>query len=386
VGILLLLSGCGGGGGGGSSAIIQANVLPLTVDPGPGNGVNHLFASVTICAPGSNINCQTVDHVLVDTGSTGLRIMASALSLSLATELDVNNNAVGSCGQFASGYTWGPVKIADVKMSGERANAVPIQLISDASFPFTVPVSCANSVPLDTVQKLGANGLLGIGVFREDCGTPCSTTASHPGFYYACPAAGACQTAQVALAQQIQNPVSLLPVDNNGVMIALPSVPAVGAGTLNGSLVFGIGTQFNNALGSAQVFAVDATFGSFTTTLNGVTFADSIIDSGSNGIFFDSTILDCAANALGFYCPTATQLLSARIDGVNATTATVNFQVANASTLFQANPSFSVFTNVAGSTNLGSFYWGLPFFFGRHVFFAVEGSSTPAGSGPYVAF
>ena len=96
VGILLLLSGCGGGGGGGSSAIIQANVLPLTVDPGPGNGVNHLFASVTICAPGSNINCQTVDHVLVDTGSTGLRIMASALSLSLATELDVNNNAVGS--------------------------------------------------------------------------------------------------------------------------------------------------------------------------------------------------------------------------------------------------------------------------------------------------
>jgi len=28
----------------------------------------------------------------------------------------------------------------------------------------------------------------------------------------------------------------------------------------------------------------------------------------------------------------------------------------------------------------------LPFFFGRNVFTAVEGQSTPAGAGPFVAF
>ena len=30
--------------------------------------------------------------------------------------------------------------------------------------------------------------------------------------------------------------------------------------------------------------------------------------------------------------------------------------------------------------------WGLPFFFGRNVFVAIEGQSTPAGVGPYWAY
>jgi hypothetical protein len=32
------------------------------------------------------------------------------------------------------------------------------------------------------------------------------------------------------------------------------------------------------------------------------------------------------------------------------------------------------------------FGWGLPFFFGRTVFLAIEGQPTPAGAGPYYAF
>jgi hypothetical protein len=34
----------------------------------------------------------------------------------------------------------------------------------------------------------------------------------------------------------------------------------------------------------------------------------------------------------------------------------------------------------------GGFDFGLPFFFGRSVFTAIEGASTPGGTGPYVAF
>ena len=30
--------------------------------------------------------------------------------------------------------------------------------------------------------------------------------------------------------------------------------------------------------------------------------------------------------------------------------------------------------------------WGLPFFFGRTVFTAIEGQTTPGGVGPYFAF
>jgi hypothetical protein len=32
------------------------------------------------------------------------------------------------------------------------------------------------------------------------------------------------------------------------------------------------------------------------------------------------------------------------------------------------------------------FLWGLPFFYGRTVYTAVEAQNTPSGQGPYVAF
>jgi hypothetical protein len=49
------------------------------------DGVPDLvFTTVTICAPGSTTNCQTIDHVQVDTGSVGLRIISSVLASGLA--------------------------------------------------------------------------------------------------------------------------------------------------------------------------------------------------------------------------------------------------------------------------------------------------------------
>src|SRR5579862_3009903 len=71
------------GGGGGTSA----NTLPVVVDAGPSGLVaqnivaaNTLYATVTICTPGSTSACQTIDHVQVDTGSIGLRIIQEAMS------------------------------------------------------------------------------------------------------------------------------------------------------------------------------------------------------------------------------------------------------------------------------------------------------------------
>jgi hypothetical protein len=72
----------------------------------------------------------------------------------------------------------------------------------------------------------------------------------------------------------------------------------------------------------------------------------------------------------------------------NGARATVNFSVANADTLVTSNPGFVVFGNL-GATELTatSFDWGLPFFFGRNVYTAIEGAGTPGGpTGPYVAF
>ena len=59
------------------------NVLPMSVNLGPTNNADNIpFASVTVCVPGDTSNCQTIGGIQVDTGSSGLRILSSALSLS----------------------------------------------------------------------------------------------------------------------------------------------------------------------------------------------------------------------------------------------------------------------------------------------------------------
>jgi len=383
-GIVLSTTGCGGGDEAAPPA--APNVQVITVDAGPTNNINLLFTTVTICAPGSTSNCQSIDHVLVDTGSTGLRIMSSVLSpsLSLRQQTDANSNPVVECGQFASGFTWGPVKVADVRMAGELAGSVPMQVIGDPAFS-VVPSDCsAIGGPLNSVSTLGANGLLGVGVFQQDCGPACALSVI-PGTYYICPPT--CQATRASLAQQVQNPIGLFPVDNNGVIIALPSVSAMGAPSVRGSMIFGIGTQGNNGLGNAHVLPVNPNTATFTTVLNLVSYSNSFIDSGSNALFFDSTIPPCSGSLAAFYCPPVTRNLSATNQGTSGALSTVTFQVANADSLFAANPTFFAFGNLAGSNpDATSFDWGLPFFFGRNVFTAIEGQNTPAGPGPYVAY
>ena len=390
---LSLIQGCGGGGGGSSSATTTIaatapNVQPISVNGGLAGTVNLAYTSVTLCAPGSG-NCQTIDNVFVDTGSAGLRIVASALaaSLPLMQQVDAKGDPVVECAHFADGHTWGPVKLADLKIAGEQANSLPVQIIGDANFP-AVPSRCSATGPSkNSLAELRANGILGMGVFRQDCGNSCALSAN-PGIYYTCPASG-CQAAAMPLALQVQHPVSMFAVNNNGVIIELPAVPEAGAAGASGSLVFGIATQANNGLGSAAVIGVNPATAHFTTIYNGASYNASFFDSGSNALFFaDAGIPVCTdALAAGFYCPTATRNLSATMQGVDGRSATVNFSVANAAALVTGSPGFSAFANLgAPQVVANSFDWGLPFFYGRKVYTAIDGATTPAGPGPYVAF
>jgi hypothetical protein len=363
------------------------NVLPVTVNLGPLNFSDNIaYTSVTICAPGSTTSCQTINGIQLDTGSSGLRILSSAISIPLPQETDASGNPIVECLQFVASYSWGSVRMADVQMASEQAHNLPIQLIGDPQFP-AVPDSCSGTGPsADTVQTFGANGLLGVGVFRQDCGIDCSFAgAANPNFYFTCPGA-VCQPANVSLAQQVPNPVWLLPVDNNGVIVELPAVSASGEATASGSLVFGIGTQSNNTLGVAKVFTTDAD-GQVTTVYKGVSYGGSEFDTGSDALYFlDSGTagLPLCRDASGYYCPTTVQSQSATVQGLNNATSAIAFSVANADTLF-SNAVLSAFSNLAGP-NAGAFDWGLPFFYGRNVFVGIESQSTSAGPGPYWAF
>ncbi|MEO8303239.1 MAG: DUF3443 domain-containing protein [Betaproteobacteria bacterium] len=390
VAVAFALAGCGGGGdnNGPTPPPPTDNTVAAVVDAGPGGYVNLLFVSVTVCAPGASTNCQTIDHVQVDTGSNGLRIFSSVLSpaVSLQQQRDANGNPIVECTQFADGVSWGPVKIADVRIAGELASSVPIQVIGDPAFA-TIPASCSNlGPPENDVPTFGANGLLGVGFFLQDCGAPCAQLTI-PGTYYICPASG-CQPARIAVGLQVQNPAALFAADNNGVIIRLPSVPAAGAATVTGSLVFGIGTQSNNSVSGFAALGVDATTGNLVTVFNNKTYSSSYVDAGSNGTFFGTGLFpNCSASFDGFYCPPTAQNLTAIMRGNNGTQNAVNFSVGNAEQLVTANPNFYAFNNLAGSNpDTATFAWGLPFFYGRSVFTAIEGRSTPAGVGPYVAF
>jgi hypothetical protein len=370
-------------------AVSGSNVLPINVNLGPtGEADNFAYATVTVCVPGTS-TCQTIGDIQIDTGSSGLRILASALSpsLSLPQQTDPSGNPVVECLQFVSSYSWGPVQTADIQIAGEQAQNVAIQVIGSPAFP-AVPDGCSSTGPsADTVQSFGANGLLGVGVFRQDCGSPCVFPGStNPNFYYTCPASG-CQPYAASLAQQVPNPVWLFSsTDNNGVIVELPTVAAAGATTVGGSLVFGIGTQSNNALGTATSIPADAN-GLFTTVYHGNAYSGSIFDTGSDALYFldsGTTGLALCSDLPFYYCPTSTQNQSAAITSVSGTADTVNFSVANADVLF-ANPALSAFGNLGGP-NPGTFDWGLPFFYGRNVFVAIEDQATPACLGPCWAF
>jgi hypothetical protein len=388
---------CGGGGGGssagggGGTPPPTNNTASVIIDEGPSNAsVNTLFTSVTICMPGSTSSCQTIDHVQVDTGSYGLRILAPVLTLTLPIETLANGNSLAECTQFVDGFSWGPVVTADIQIAGETAHALPVQVIGDSRLT-NIPANCSGTggTEEDTVSTFGANGILGIGPFELDCGD--CDTATH-GLYYAC--ATSCTDTTVPTNQQVPNPVTHFAADNNGAIVVIPSVAAGGASNVMGSLIFGIDTQTDNASGTQTVLTVNDN-AELLITFNGNTLANSFIDSGSNGIYFADTSIslctdpsDPSSQIVNFYCPVSTLNLEVSIQGMNGVMANnVPFSVGN--TITMLNNNFDAYPQLSGTLpagNAGTFDYGLPFFFGKRVAVAVQGATTKAGTGPYIAF
>jgi hypothetical protein len=446
-----LISACGGGGGGGSSTPPPPalhNVAAVTVD-GDFNTLNSLFVSLQICQHGSATNCVTVDHVTIDTGSIGLRVLATSLTNLNATFLSnlptvtatasTNANLTGplaECEQFGGGYTWGSVRNVDITVTGtnETASNIPMQVIGDlgvsqptcasestTGYQLTGEDYTNNTANPLTNTYLGGNGLLGVSLFQWDC-LACLTVAqpqegSPPSAnlaYAVCPdmTGNGCQPTTAALAAQVANPISSFATDNNGFIINMNAVTATaGSSTaVTGTMIFGIGTQTNNALGSATKYDADPDSepGVLNTTWNGTVYT-SVFDTGSSAYYFDNTsnptIALCGTTAPlnQLYCP----------GGANATAnsagTTVNLSATLQDYLGDASPTQSVafsitnplanYTNsTIASDNIGGtvvfdyFIWGMPYFYGHKLYFgiaditaAVPPAQPTLVSGPYYA-
>lgn len=399
-----LIAACGGGGGSNNSqnsspsspAPSGSNQISTVVNKGVSAVPNIPTVSVTVCAPGSASACQTIDNVLLDTKSFGLRIVNSSLSSILGSlpTLPSGSGNLAQCALFADGLTWGTVRTADVHIGGETASSIPIQVIGDLP-DATIPSDhCTDTVPAtnaeDTASALNANGILGIGVAVNDCGSACSLpiSNSNPSTYFSCPpnvTTASCARAPVALNQQVANPIAHFATDNNGVLVQFPAVPDGGSSTVTGLVIFGINTQANNAMpGTVTTFATGAAGDLRNSTFNGAPGVDAFLDTGSNGLFFSASLPSCGSSAPDFYCPTSKQTFSATLQGVAGTTsATVTFAADNANNLFKSG-NFAL-SNLAGTAPGTTLDLGLPFYFGRTVYHGLDLSSN-GGQAPFIAF
>jgi len=174
------------------------------------------------------------------------------------------------------------------------------------------------------------------------------------------------------------------------VIVELPSVAAGGAATATGALVFGIGTEANNSLGSATILSTDPNFGTINVTFQGVQYPASALDSGSNAFYFTDSALNLCAQGTpgqGFFCSNAN--LSATITTLANAQLTANFTIADASTMFTANPSAGAYPQLAGpigATQSQTFDFGVTYYYGRNVFAAIETRNAGGTTGPYLAY
>jgi hypothetical protein len=413
-----LLCACIGGSKGTATNTVPppptVNTLAVVVDAGPvgaGGAINRPYVTVKVCVPGST-TCASIDHVLLDTGSWGLRLVGSVLTAGGVTLTPSAGGAPGEiieeCAAFSGGQTWGPVALADVTLAGEVAAKVPVQVLDDTNAgapPPSTSVCVTSGSVHNQVSDLLANGILGVGVFAQDCGALCVSSSPAPEIYYGCTgsAAGVCTAENVALAGQVTNPVSAFASDNNGVIVSLPSLQNPnGDAAVQGEVIFGLATQTDNALPATglTVLGTDAG-GDFTATFNGGTTAlPALIDSGSDDYAFadsDPNMATCLTTApppqqpsapqwSGYYCPiVAPQSLFAVNTGVgvNNATNTVQFAIADPNSFVA---TATAFTNLGGGQGSTRFTWGMPFFYGRKIYVGIDQTMSGTLKGPFYAY
>lgn len=357
------------------------NELPVVVGAGVGPSpvLNRPLVSVTVCLPGTS-NCQTINNVLLDSGSTGLRIFSSVLTLPVTLEQQPPFFTVYECAEFENLYAWGPIATADVHLSGEKASNVNIHLIGDTTY--APPSSCTTGLSAaSSPQTTGFNGILGVyGQNDYSCSSNSSTPCPLP--YAVCTSSDGrppfCTPTPQPPALQVWNPVALFPIDNNGVVFDLPGIPPTGATNVQGSLFFGVGTETNNHLGSASQyqFPLLAEFG-------GQTFPGGI-DSGTPSIGFLNDSMVGLPMVGAYYSPADPTTFTVEMIGANGEGVTVALAVADPTSVL--DQGLTADFALMGQGYNDSVVLGFPFFYGRKVFFYYGSQNASNGPAGYVAF
>ena len=337
--IFLCLPGCGG-----ETSPSPANKTPskhqIVVQQSRviNANVNIPVVTLKVCTPDSTTDCENIPNVLVDTGSSGLRLSHTLAISSRLPQESNNGQEVTECLAFVSGFNYGPVVTASVTLANQTVT-VPVQ-ISNSSL--TAPSSCTSTGPSEPFEP-SINGILGV-LFPQSDG----------GSYYL-----GGSPASISTARMVQNPIFLLSSpNNNGVLLSgFPTVSTTqgaSASTVSGLLTFGTGTA------SGLTSLTTNSSATITANYNGQTLK-AFFDTGSNGWFIDNpNIPTCTSSSLqGFFCGTATNQSAILTGTTTGSSVTLNFSIENAQTLF--NTGNQVVSSLGGPMS-GFFDAGFPAF------------------------
>lgn len=377
------------------------NQTPLVIDgyPCAGGGTagainmaQEPFISVKICAPGSTTNCQIIDHIEVDTGSTGLRVAASALNSKLALGVSgglplvaggSSGTVLTECETYVDSYVYGPVVTADVYIAGQSVKNSTMQVFGSSSYKVPKACSSQGGTETDSTKSFGANGLIGVSFLLND----------NYALYYNCKSSSTSSCTSNTSYAGLPNTVAQFATNNNGVVLSLPAVGASGSATpVSGTLTFGVSTQSNNTPVASTMAVLndggnDAINGTFATQVGG-TWYTAYIDSGTDVVYFndtaDKSLTACSSkgNWAGWYCPSTPQAIPFTLanSGTKTAKGTLNYSVASAQNVVTS--SAIAYSNVGGAdgssdTTNNSIGFGLSTFFGHNMYFLFQGKTAP---------
>ena len=351
----------------------DANVVPLTIHT-PHGGFNRMVVSVTVCEPGTD-RCATIDDVMVDTGSTGLRLESSAVpkTLQLPAFSGSGDRPLAECLRFVHDDAWGPLVRADLHMGAMTAIDLPIQIIADDLRP--QPAGCPTATGRAT-----SNGTLGVGPHLLDCQGSCTQVDSRPGVFAQDNGAWLPIHGSMPVTSRLPNPVSRFPQHGNGVVMDVPASPDSGAEKIVGTLTFGVGTAANNQPG-AHMIHLDAN-GLLTTRYGGTDYPGSYIDSGTETYILANDALPRCTGMSWALCVSPAQVLSATMVGTDGAEVQVPFRIGDyRGALNRHVGAWDAFAEVA-QPGSQAFVWGAPFFIGRRVALVFDGMSAGGPDGP----
>ena len=368
--------------------------MNITISPNYTNSsplcsyANAPCATVTIC-DANNKNCSTVDNILIDSGSYGFRVFASALqqnTLKALLPVTEGNQQLAECMTYGDlSQVWGPVYTANLQLSSNAtAENVPIQIL-DSSFA-TLPDSCTNASV--TPADFYSNGILGIGLYINDAGE------SNP-IYYLCKDNSCNETFKVPVVNQVSNPIAFLPANNNGYTIQFDNIESVGSLTAKGTITFGVNTASDNIVKPSNIYpALNYTgYPTFNSIFESSSYY-SLLDSGSSVLFLSedmyttAQIAVCNGDYQGLLCPISPTTI--KINNINSfgTEVPTSITISNAVDLI--NSGNSAFNNLGGVLPNWGFSlmdYGMPFFYGKSVQIVFDGHSAEGiGNGPLWAW